>query len=78
MYEVEYADGSKQALAANVIAENMFASVDEEGHRHLLLDLIIDTRKTAQAVSKEDAFIKSSNGTRRRRETTKGWEVLVQ
>ena len=45
MYEVEYADGSKQAIAANVIAENMFASVDEEGHRHLLLDSIIDTHK---------------------------------
>ena len=78
MYEVEYADGSKQALAANVIAENMLASVDQEGHHHLLLDLIIDTRKMAEAVSKEDAFVKSSNGTRRRRETTKGWEVLVQ
>ena len=46
IYEVEYADGSKQAIAANVIAESMFASVDEEGHRHLLLDSIIDTRKT--------------------------------
>ena len=66
MYEVEYADRSKQALAANVIAENMFASVDEEGHRHLLLDSIIDTRKSPQAVSKEDAFVTSSNGTRRR------------
>ena len=31
MYEVEFADGQKQSLSANVIAENMFASVDEEG-----------------------------------------------
>ena len=42
MYEVEYTDGFKQAMSANVIAENMFASVDEEGHRHLLLDAIVD------------------------------------
>ena len=77
MYEVEYADGYKQALSANVIAENMFASVDEEGHRHLLLDSILDVRKTKEAVKKEDAFIKSRNGVQRRRETTKGWEVLI-
>ena len=32
MYEVKYANGFKQAMSANVIAENMFASVDEEGH----------------------------------------------
>ncbi|MEM7375750.1 MAG: hypothetical protein AAF587_44565 [Bacteroidota bacterium] len=30
MYEVEFADGHKQAMAANFIAQNMFASVDEE------------------------------------------------
>ena len=77
MYEVEYANGYKQALSANVIAENMFASVDKEGYRHLLLDSIIDIRKTKEAVRKEDAFIKSKNGVQRRRETTKGWEVLI-
>ena len=32
LYEVEYADGHKEALAANTIAENMFAQVDDEGH----------------------------------------------
>ena len=78
MYELEFVDGYKQAVSANLIAENMFATVDEEGHRHLLLDSIIDTRKSAEAVDKADAFIQSSNGTRRRRETTKGWEVLIQ
>ena len=32
MHEVEFLDGHKQALSANAIAENMFASVDKEGH----------------------------------------------
>ena len=77
MYEVKYADGYKQALAANIIAENMFASVDKEGHRHLLIDSIVDVRKTRDAVSREDAFVKSHNGVQRRKETTKGWEVLI-
>ena len=78
MYEVEYADGHKQALSANVIAENMLATVDEEGHRHLILDHIIDFRKNGDALSQEEAFILTSNGTKRRKETTKGWEILIQ
>ena len=36
MYEVEYQDEYKASLAANVIAQNMFSQVDEEGHRHVL------------------------------------------
>ena len=56
MYEVEFLDGHKQAMAANVIAENLFATVDEEGRRHLILDSIIDYRKTSSAVTKTEAF----------------------
>ena len=78
MYEVEYLDGHKVALSANVIAENMFAQVDELGRRHQLLDTILDTRTDGSELKGEEAFVLSQNGVRRRRETTKGWEVLVQ
>ena len=30
------------------------------------------------AIEKEDAFVTSSNGVKRRRETTEGWEMLAQ
>ena len=52
--------------------------MDEEGHRQLLMDDIIDHRKTDEAVSKENAFYTTSQGTRRRKVTTKGWESCVQ
>ena len=42
MYEVEYKDGHKSLLAANAIAENMFAQVDGEGNRHVLFQDIVD------------------------------------
>ena len=32
MYEVEYPDGYKALLSANVISQNMFAQVDDEGN----------------------------------------------
>ncbi len=78
MYEVEHTDGRKQALAANVIAENIFATVDNMGRQELQMDTIIGHRKSTDAISKGKEFIKASNGVNRRIETTKGWEILIQ
>jgi hypothetical protein len=77
MYEVEYPDGHKASLAANAIAENMFAQVDDEGNRHVLFEEIVDHRTDGSEVKQQDAFITTRNGNKRRRETTKGWEILV-
>ena len=65
-------------MVANYIAENMFAQVDQEGNCHDLLDKIIDYRVTGQEVKQQDAFIIMRSGTKRRHETTIGWQLLVQ
>ena len=78
MYEVEYQDVTKAPLTANYIAENLFAQVDQKGNRHVLLDELIDCRVNGREVKLKDAFITTGTGTRRRRETTTGWELQVQ
>ena len=78
LYEVEYLDGHKASLAANAIAENLFAQVDDEGNRFITLDSIMDHRVDGTQLTADDAFITSHNGGRRRKETTKGWEILLQ
>ena len=78
MYEVEYLDGHKASLTANAIAQNLFAQVDEEGNRHVLMDEIVDHRTDGTAVTQQEAFVTTKTGTRRRRQTTKGWEILVR
>ena len=40
MYEVEYADGYKALMSVNLIAQNLFTQVDEEGNRHVLFEEI--------------------------------------
>ena len=77
-YEVEFLDGHLEALSANLIAQNLFSQIDEEGARHVLLDDIIDHRWNAMALDKEDAFITMSNGVKRRRQTTQAWQLLCQ
>ena len=78
VYEVEFPDGHKASLAANAIAENLFSQIDDEGNRHVMLEEIIDHRTNGTEVKQQDAFIVNKSGTRRRRETTTGWEILIQ
>ena len=72
MYEVEYQDGTKASLA------NLFAQVDQECNRHVLLDELVDYRVNGHEVKLQDAFITTGTGTRRRCETTIGWDLLAQ
>lgn len=44
MYEVEFQDGYKTSLAANIMAENLFAQIDDEGNQQVLFNEIIDYR----------------------------------
>ena len=78
IYEVEYQNGHTAALAANLITENLFAQVDEEGNRSVLFDEIVDVRKDGTQVLQQDAFVTMSSGTQRRVITTKGWEVYLK
>ena len=57
MYEVEYLDGERTSLAANNIDENLFAQIDDEGNRQVLMDEIIPHRSNEHAVKQQDAFI---------------------
>ena len=63
MYEVEYADGKKSALSANLISENMSAHIDNEGNRHVLIDKITDHQFDEAAVNIQDDFMTTSSGT---------------
>ena len=78
VYEVEYLDGHRTALAANAIASNMFAQIDDDGNRFTLLDSIVDHRVDGTEIKPDDAFIISHNGGKRRKMTTRGWEILLQ
>ncbi len=78
LYEVEFQDAYRTSLAANAIAENVFAQIDDEGNRHILFQEIIDHQTNGKQVLQQDAFITTRTGTRRRWETTIGWELLVQ
>ena len=78
IYEVEYHDRDNAYLTSNTIVKNLFSQVDEEGNRHVLLDCISDHRTNGTELSIDEAYITSKNGGTCKRQTTKGWEILLQ
>ena len=47
------ADAYSQALAANVIADNLFDKFNEQGRQHIFLGMVIDFRSNYQEVNEK-------------------------
>ena len=77
-YKVEMPVGSTGQYTANVIAENIFSQVDEEGLQYALLSVITDHKKDASALSKDEGYTVSHNGRRVPKITTRGWKIQVE
>ncbi len=77
IYDVMFPDGSISQYAANIIAENVYAQVDDEGNMYTLLKEITDHKTNGHAVKADDGWNVSKNGRRTRKVTTKGWFLNV-
>ena len=71
-YDVDFSDGEIKEYSANVIAENMYSQVDENGCNTQILDSIVDYRKDSNAVDKSDMRLRTKSGQQRLRHTTSG------
>ena len=56
LYEVQFEDGHFNTFSTNIIAENIFEQVDNEGRTMLLMDEIVDHHKTKDAVTHENHY----------------------
>ena len=71
-------DFHKAELEANAATENIFAHIDGEGNQFMHLDTISNHRVNGEELKHQDAFITFNHGSKWRRDTTKGWEILLQ
>ena len=63
---------------ANIIAEHIYAQLDDDGYTRMVMDEIVDHRSDETAVGRKDGTIKGPNGTTQPRKTTKGWDLCVK
>jgi hypothetical protein len=78
VYQVEFGDGSYGEYSTKIIAENLFAHVDDDGRSHAMLTEIIDHQTSEAAIPVSDGILETAHGTKRKKITTKGWELKVE
>ena len=78
LYEVEFGDGHTEELSANIIAENMLANTDHDGHHFSLINEIVDHKKDASAIPIINGCITSKSGNKTPKRTTRRWSLLVE
>jgi hypothetical protein len=72
--EVEFPDGSVDVLSVNMIAEAMYAQIDEEGRSYAIVSEILNHQKDGTATTMDMARIPRTS---KLCCTTKGWWLLV-
>ena len=56
-YQIEFADGTNAEYQANLIAENLYFQIDDEGKQYSQIDGIIDHKCDNKPISKSDQEI---------------------
>ena len=54
-------------MEADVINENLFTEVDQEGNRFVLIKSILNTRTNSMQALQQDLFVITNSGTKQRR-----------
>ena len=70
--DVELPHGKIKYFSANVIAENMHAQVDDDGHDVQMLDAIVYYRKDRNKADKDDTRLRTKSRQQILRKTTSG------
>lgn len=77
-YVAKFEDGAEQIYLANIIAENLYSQIDQEGRQFQLLKEIIDHEASDKAMDQEQSMYRDKGGNLRNKRTTVGWKLLVE
>ena len=78
-YLVVFKDGTVVEYTANIIAENIYSQVDQEGRSFSILQEITDHKVDPKvALNESNGFYLSANRNKVNKKTTQGWKVLVE
>ena len=78
VYEVHFPDGRTKELAANAIAEALYAQCDPDGNEYVMLDAIVDFRKDPDVAISRNDQVKIVNGKKVVSHSTPGWELCCE
>ena len=76
-YIVEFEDGEQAELAANIIAQSMYAQCDPDGNQYVVFDSIVEFRRSTTALCYADQKFFKADRRYFMRRTTAGWHLCV-
>eukprot|EP00536_Pseudo-nitzschia_multiseries_P018492 jgi/Psemu1/55852/gm1.55852_g len=77
LYKLQLPDGTIEEYKANIVAESLYSSVDDDEWMFTLLDELIDHECDNTALSEEEATTIAKNGRKSHKPTTRGWRILA-
>jgi hypothetical protein len=78
IYEFRFPYGRTEELAANVIAETIYAQCDADQNQYVLLDAIVDYHKDPSMAVARDAQVTIVDGKKIFKCSTRGWELCCE
>ena len=78
VYDCVFPDGTTKEYSANLIAESIYNGVDYDGYATSSSYNIIAHKCSGDAIRMEDKYFVTKSGTKRMRQTTKGWSMLIE
>eukprot|EP00536_Pseudo-nitzschia_multiseries_P001735 jgi/Psemu1/3956/gm1.3956_g len=78
LYKLQVPDGTIEEYTANIVAESLYSSVDDDGRMFTLLDELIDHECDDTALSDEEATTIAKNGRKSHKPTTRPENPLQQ
>ena len=76
-YDIQFNDGEIQQVGANIIAQNLYSQIDGFGNAFTMLEGILDHDVDGTQVTRDDSFVTTPSGAKRRRKSTQGWSLKV-
>ena len=77
IYEVEFPDGKVWEYSTNVIDENLYSIMDDNGSTPCLFSEIVDHSCDSNSIKINDGWFITDSGNKRRVITIKGWKFCV-
>ena len=61
VYEVQFPDGHTEEYAANIIAESLYSTIDDEGNTYFIMKVIVEHKSACAALVRDERFIIAKN-----------------
>ena len=78
VYKVQFPDGHTEEYAANIIAESLYSTVNDEGNTYFIMKDIVGHKSTCAAFVGDEQYIICKNRQKKLRMSTQGWKLCIE